>query len=324
VSEDLLLRGDVSAPLREADGFAPAIPLKQGDGLDAATRRTLLQEERAIARKYSSTNFNQWRYVAITIAGFAAWVSFFPLAIAGILPLWLGFIASCVLAVGSYVVSHEAMHSNIGRPGSKMRFWNELVGWISTVILIFPFSMARIMHLHHHYYCNDPERDPDFPDEAPTAFKAWIKTWLNRQPGAEGSIHHYKRVLDRIGSPAAKAAQRDTALMQLGAMAFFFTMAWAGHAMEVALLWWLPRHIGLSYIRFYLSWAPHHPRVNTGRYDNTVVFKSRLGHVMSIGMQYHIIHHLYPDVPNHLTKYAYREMRPILIARGVDCSALVD
>ena len=305
-------------------GDAPAFALAEGDGLDAHTRRTLLQEERAIARKYSSVNKNQWPYVAITVAGFAAWVSFFPLAIMGYLPLWAGFIASCVLATGSYVVSHEAMHSNIGRPGTPMRKWNELVGWISTIILIFPFSMARIMHLHHHYYCNDPVKDPDYPDEAPSAFQAWIKTWINRQPGDGGSIHHYKKVLEQIGTPAARAAQRDTALMQLAAMTFFFAMSWAGYAMEVALLWWLPRHIGLSYIRFYLSWAPHHPRTQTGRYTNTVVFKSRLGHVMSIGMQYHIVHHLYPEVPNHLTKYAYREMRPILMARGVDCSALVD
>jgi beta-carotene hydroxylase len=115
----------------------------------------------------------------------------------------------------------------------------------------------------------------------------------------------------------------ETLGLQLVFMGVLFGMAWRGHAIEVALIWWLPRHIGLSYIRFFLSWAPHHPRQGkTGRYENTHVFKSRLGHVLSMGMQYHVIHHLYPGIPNHRTKPAYAAMRDILKARGVDVSPL--
>lgn len=325
MSEGLTL--PVAARVTALDGsqdHGPAISLPSGDGSDQYVRRTLLQQERAIARKYSCANHAMWPYIVVTGVCFATWLSFWPLAMMGVLPLWLGFIASTVFAVGGYVTSHEAMHSNIGRPGTKQRFWNEAVGQISTFIIIFPFSMARMMHLHHHYYTNDPDKDPDYSDTANGKYHAWYKTWYNRQPGVDGSIHHYKRILERIGTPEAKAALRETMIMQLGAMAFFFAMSWAGYALEVALLWWLPRHVGLSYIRFWLSWAPHHPRSGTGRYDNTRIFKSWAGHYLSIGMQYHLVHHLYPDVPNHLTRYAYREMKPILEARGVDCSALKD
>jgi beta-carotene hydroxylase len=52
------------------------------------------------------------------------------------------------------------------------------------------------------------------------------------------------------------------------------------------------------------------------------VFSTWVGHWLSLGMQYHIVHHLYPNIPNHATKYAYYEMKPILEKRGVDCSAL--
>ena len=307
-----------------SSGGGPAITLRQGDGLDAHTRRTLLQQERAIARKYSSNGKAMWPYTVITLGCFAMWLAFWPLAMLDIMPLWIGFPLSCIFAAGGYITSHEAMHSNIGRPGTPQRFWNEAVGEVATIILIFPFSMARMMHLHHHYYTNDPEKDPDYTDAAPGKYSAWYKTWLNRQPGVDGSIHHYKRVLERIGTPAAKKALRDTMLLQLFSMAFFFAMSWAGYAMEVALLWWLPRHIGLSYIRYWLSWALHHPRTGTGRYDNTRVFRTWIGHWLSMGMQYHVVHHLYPEVPNHLTRSAYRELKPILEARGVDCSPLKD
>ena len=283
-------------------------------------RQLLLKKERDIAARYMGGPM--WGYSVAALGGFALWVALFPLAMAGIMPLWLGFLISAFLGTGGYVTSHEAMHSNIARPGEKLRWLNELVGQVSTIPLIFPFSMARIMHLQHHYHCNDPHKDPDYPDEAPNAFMAIVKTWLNRQPRNGGSIHHYKRVLDELASPAAQRAKRDTVILQLAAMTFFFAMSWSGHALVIAAIWWLPRHVALSYIRFYLSWAPHHPRTRTGRYENTVVFRSRLGHFLSMGMQYHIVHHLYPNIPNHLTKYAYHDMRDVLAARGVDVRPL--
>ncbi|HEX8480469.1 MAG TPA: fatty acid desaturase [Allosphingosinicella sp.] len=303
------------APLR--DGLAPS---PSPPRLEPGERQLLRKRERDIAAKYMGGRM--WIYPAFAVGGFSLWMALFPLAIAGIIPLWLGFIVSCVLSTGGYVTSHEAMHSNIGRKGEKGRWLNELTGQISTIPLIFPFSMARLMHLQHHYHCNDPQRDPDYPDAAPTAWKAIVKTWVNRQPRNDGSIHHYKRILAELNSPASRRAQRDTVILQLAAMAFFFAMSWSGYALVIAAIWWLPRHIALSYIRFYLSWAPHHPRVQTGRYENTVLFRSRLGHIMSMGMETHLVHHLYPSIPSHRTKAAYREMRDVLAARGVDVNRL--
>ncbi|WP_206185845.1 fatty acid desaturase [Sphingosinicella sp. BN140058] len=308
---DVSIGIDIGAP-------ADAAPL----AIDPARlqRQELLRLEREIAARH--TGGGMWGYSVAALGGFALWVALFPLTMMGIIPLWIGFVASTVLATGGYVTSHEAMHSNIARKGDPLRWLNELVGQVSTIPLIFPFSMARMMHLQHHYHCNDPERDPDYPDAAPSAWKAIVKTWLNRQPRNGGSIHHYKKILAELDSPASRRAQRDTALLQLAAMAIFFATAWSGHALAVAAVWWLPRHIALSYIRFYLSWAPHHPRTGQGRYGNTKVFKSNLGHVMSMCMETHIIHHLYPSIPNHRTRAAYYEMREILAARGVDVSAL--
>jgi beta-carotene hydroxylase len=291
------------------------------DGLDAYTRRNLRKEEIEIARRFHGGP--TWVYGVVAITCFAIWLSFFPLAFMGKLNLPLAFVVSCVFATGGYVTSHEAMHSNIARKGEKLRWLNELCGQISTLIIVVPFSMQRLMHLEHHYHCNDPLKDPDYPDEAPNAWAAIYKTWYNRQPRVDGSIHAYKRVLASMGTPEAERSLRETLVLQLVFMAALFTMAWSGYAIEAALLWWLPRHIGLSYIRFYLSWAPHHPREGrTGRYENTYVFKSKLGHVLSMAMETHIVHHLYPGIPNHRTRAAYFALKPILKARGVDVSAL--
>ena len=310
---------DAGSPPRAPGGSV--MPLLGPDGLDRHVRRDLRKQEIAVARQFMGGTM--WPYVVAAWGCFAIWLSFFPLAIMGWLNLPLACVLSCIFATGGYVTSHEAMHSNIVRPSSRHYWINEWVGKVSTIPIVFPFSMARLMHLEHHYHCNDPQKDPDYTDEAPNALMAWYKTWYNRQPGVDGSIHAYKRILAEMGTPEAAKALSDTLKLQLVFMAVLFAMAWSGYAIEAALIWWLPRHVGLSYIRFYLSWAPHHPREGrTGRYENTKVFKSRLGHVLSMGMETHLIHHLYPNSPTHRTKEAYFALKPILAQRGVDTSSL--
>lgn len=101
-----------------------------------------------------------------------------------------------------------------------------------------------------------------------------------------------------------------------------FALAWSGYAIEAALLWWLPKHIAVTYIEYYLSWAPHHPGNDQGRYRDTRGFKSYLGNIASMGMQYHIVHHLYPRIPLSKTPAAYRELKPILERKGCDLGQL--
>lgn len=301
---------------------ATSLPLARPDReLDAATRRSLAQMERQIGEKYASHNVRMWPYVAIAIVGFAVFVATFPLAIAGVLPLWLGCVINSIIVGGGYVVGHEAMHSNIAREGTKNRFWNELTGWLSAFPMIVPFSMIKTMHLLHHQHTNDPAKDPDAIHAAPNLYRAAIRSWLNRQPGPERTADRWRRQAAELGTPAGKAAILHSMFLQLGVMAFFFTMAWSGYAIEVALLWWLPRHVGISYTQLVLSWAPHHPHAGTSRYDDTSIIRHKLGYWGSMGIDFHMIHHLYPYIPAHACRAAYREMKPILEARGVDCRA---
>ena len=98
--------------------------------------------------------------------------------------------------------------------------------------------------------------------------------------------------------------------------------AWSGHAIEVALLWWLPLQIMPFYISYYLSWNPHHPGSETSRHRDTSAFKSHVGNLGSSGMQYHIVHHLYPTIPLTKTPAAFRELKPILERRGCEFGGL--
>lgn len=286
-------------------------------------RKALLLQERAIASEYFAHAAGMRAYVIAALGGCALWLAFFPLTMLGLAPLWACCLASCVFAAGGYLIAHEAIHDNVAARGGGREWLNRLVGYAGTLPLAFPFSAARLLHLEHHNHCSDPERDPDYIDKAPSLAHAWLRTWLNRQPGHSGSVRTFRRVLGAIGTPAAQRAMREMKAFQLVYLLALFAMAWAGFALEAALLLWLPRQVGLSYIRVYLSWAPHHPHEGRGgRYQAARIFRSRAGSILSMGMETHLIHHLYPNIPNHRTRAAYFALKPILAKRGVDVSAL--
>ena len=271
----------------------------------------LMRLEREIARQH----IDRFPYLAVAWAftNLAVWLSLWPLVFTGALPLWAGFIIATLNLMLSYLPSHEAQHDIIAKPGTKLRWLNQMVGHLSTIPLVLPYRVARLTHLEHHTHANDPALDPDHSTQAKGPLHAIWNSIQNRQPGARGGLNSYGETLKRIGRPDVLL---DAAIYNLVFYGILFALAWNGFAIEAALLWWLPRHIGLTYIQYYLSWAPHHPATDKGRYRDTRSFRSVLGNIGSMGMQYHIVHHLHPRIPLYRTPRAYWQMRDILEARG--------
>jgi beta-carotene hydroxylase len=285
--------------------------------LRALPEAELIRREREIAARH----IDKFPTLAViwAFANFATWLALWPLVLTGMLPLWAAFPIATLNIMLSYLPSHEAQHDIIAKPGTKLRWLNELVGHMSTIPLVLPYRVAKLTHMEHHKHANHPELDPDYSS---TATDPWDSIWgtiKNNQPRAEGGFNAYGKALERIGRPDVIL---DGVLYQLAFYGMLFTLAWSGYAIEAALLWWLPRHIATIYIRFYLSWAPHHPGRETGRYRDTRSFRSIVGNIGSMGMQYHVIHHLHPRIPLYRTPRAYWEMRDILEARGCDVEGL--
>ena len=284
------------------------------------SEKELMKLEREIAHKYMGGV--PWFAVAWGLINPIVWLALWPLVLTGIMPLWLAFPVATFNVMISYLPSHEAQHDIIARPGSKLRWLNELVGHVSVIPLASSYGALRTTHMEHHKHTNNPDLDPDHSTSARNGFAAIWQSLLNRQPGATGGFKKYGEVLQKLDTPEARRAIRDSIFWELFYYGTLFTMAWTGHAIEVALIWWLPRHIGLTYIQYYLSWAPHHPAKQTGRYKDTRAFRSKIGNLGSMGMQFHIIHHLHPRIPLTRTPAAYWDMRPMLEARGCDLEKL--
>ncbi|MGV8996255.1 MAG: fatty acid desaturase [Parvibaculaceae bacterium] len=287
------------------------INVSNADDLSGLSDKDLARMEMTIARKY--LNRFSWFMVFWCFANLACWLSLWPLTMMGILPLWAAFPIATLNVILCYLPSHDAQHSNYAKSGD-LRWFNELIGYISTIPLVLPFKIARLTHMEHHTHTNNPELDPDYGVKADSWWQAIIVNIQKRQPGQPNS---YGETLQRLGDdPVVKRAGLEGLAQSLAFWIIISVLAWSGYALEAALLWWLPRYIGSIYISLMLSWAPHFPNPERGRYRNTRHFESSLGNILVMGMEHHIVHHLHPGIPLNWNAAAYREMKPVLDARG--------
>jgi beta-carotene hydroxylase len=270
----------------------------------------LLKLERAIARRHSG-HF-PWFMVIWAYLNMAVWLSLWPLVIGGFLPLWAAFPIALVNMVLVYLPTHDAQHDIIGRPGTPTRWFNEFLGHSTSWMLATPFLVLRHTHLEHHKHANDPALDPDHTTSAPSGWAAIWRSIRQKQPDSKRAID-YAACLERLNRTDLML---QAAAYEVGFVAILCVLAWSGCGLEAFFLWWLPLRLGLIHIDYYLSWAPHHPAQERGRYRDTRAFRSRMGNIWSLGMQYHIVHHLHPYIPLNRNPAAFREMRPIIEARG--------
>jgi beta-carotene hydroxylase len=275
-----------------------------------------ISEERAIVQKYIG-GF-PWLMVTWGLGGFLLWLSLWPLASSGQIPVWLGCIIASIILSGCYLPTHEAQHGNIGRPNTSLRWLNELVGHVSVFPTIFPYRLHRAIHLKHHAHSNDIDRDPDMYMRADSIWGAAKNAWLSKQPGHTGALAD--NVLAE--NPNKDRLVLEALLVTRLAWVLMVVLAWSGFALEVLMLWWIPRQIAGIYTPVTLSWAPHHPMKETGRYRDTRGWRSPVGTILSSGMEYHLVHHLFPSIPLNKTPAAYRELKPLLEAEGASLNGL--
>lgn len=273
----------------------------------------LVRMERDIARKYMDKL--SIPMVVWPVLNLSCWLALWPPVMTGMLSLWVAFPIALLNITLSYLPSHDAQHDIYARPGQKLRWLNEAIGHLSLIPLAYGYRILRLTHLEHHKHTNKPGLDPDHVfNEGTTALSIIWNNIRSFQPSSESS-KSYSSCLTRLGTAEAERAFLEQVAIALVHMGILFFCAYHGKALEALLLWWLPLKLAVIYIRIYLSWLPHFPGEETGRYKDTREFKSWGGVWSSLGMTAHIVHHLHPRIPLDKTPAALRELYPILQAR---------
>jgi beta-carotene hydroxylase len=89
-----------------------------------------------------------------------------------------------------------------------------------------------------------------------------------------------------------------------------------GQGVNFLLLWWLPTQFAQLILQVWFVWLPHVPFKETSRYRNTQIRGWIFSHIMLLGQDHHLIHHMYPRVPFYRYRRLFREIRPSLEANN--------
>jgi len=96
--------------------------------------------------------------VALLIASYAVYLGSIYVFLTDQLPWYVCTLMSTVATYWSFTVLHDSVHMAIS---PRMRWLNELCGYLAGLPLFAPMPFFRYIHLNHHRYAGDEELDPD-------------------------------------------------------------------------------------------------------------------------------------------------------------------
>jgi fatty acid desaturase len=212
-------------------------------------------------------------------------------ALMGDLPMWAGAIINGLLTYGLFSVIHDASHHSLS---SNKRF-NETLGSIG-LFFLFPYApmvALRWVHNQHHIYANGP-MDPDrFEHESPWWQVPFRWTFFDGY-----YIYYFFKHGGKVIKRHAKAL-----IIYYSSLALLFAASlYFGYGYELFMLWFIPSRITLFLVAIAFVILPHQPALVAQNEDPYMATTMRLGWEwlltpLLVYQNYHLIHHLYPEIP---------------------------
>jgi fatty acid desaturase len=197
---------------------------------------------------------------------------------------WLAVPAAAVTCFAAFVQMHDAIHASLGLPKRR----NELVLFLSGLLLLKSGHALRATHLRHHGKC----LGEDDPEGAPAR-------WPLRRVLLRGPFHILALRMDALRiAPRTRGVQMLETLATIAVLAgavLLYTRA--GNA--AGLVYWAVAAIISSLMPVWAAYLPHrlaaeHPMVRAG---------GRLAQAWTpilTSFSFHHVHHRLPKVPTAL------------------------
>ena len=174
------------------------------------------------------------------------------------------------------------------------------------------------MHLTHHKYTNDPERDPDYWSGGGRRWTLPFR-WLTQD-------FHYDLIAIRITPKMGISWAIQT---WASFFLFFGTVAWFafnGLAWEMLYLVLIPSRLSVAILAATFDWLPHDPHEvesRTDRFQATSILIDPWLTPLFLWQNYHLVHHLYPAVPFYRYAKVWRLEKDRLIKQGARVRSMV-
>ncbi len=224
--------------------------------------------------------------------------------------------AHVVATYAMFTVLHDSIHRTVGRA----KWVNELFGRLSMpfVALWVTFPLMRYIHGEHHRNTNeDPHIDPDAWAHSGPSWQLWLR-WLTID--AWYARFGIPRLRHRPPKEIVGVLIDVTAVVTL-----FTTLIWTGHGWDLALAYLLPQRLTLGILAWWFNYLPHHDLDATTRIDPVRASRVRVGwervmNPLMFNHNFHIVHHIHPQIPFYLWVQAWKRNEADFLERGVPIS----
>ena len=243
-------------------------------------------------------------------------------------PSWLSGQFVCIPLISIWMFrGFSLMHDAVHRAVSKNRLTNDLVGIVAGVFCLLPYEPWKVIHLEHHHWSGNIEKDPVMAlvrsfEKWPKAFrvsstllwKVWmpvlaifqygvfwffcVKTLLSRKPVPISVASIVSPLLVWTALFALLPVQVGLSLLLPGVVLYLI-------AVEVVNF---PHHLGLEYSEGETKWSVW----DQHRTARTCLYPRWMARWVVLNFNYHIEHHMFPDVPWYHLDKIHMAVRPLL------------
>ncbi|WP_242634333.1 fatty acid desaturase family protein [Marinobacter salicampi] len=250
--------------------------------------------------------------VAVVLTGFVTNLWLFA---SGALSVWLALPVLGALTYLAYTPLHEAVHGNIHGGHERLRWLNDLCGYLVAPLIAIPYASHRHEHFTHHRYTNQPDRDPDYMVSGMGRGLIPAVITVIRFLGVQNSF--FARQHWATASVKDRTIYCMEVLVSLGWRVVFVVAVDLPGTLSVVVLGYL---FGGFFTAYWFAYRPHIPYQEPKRYRNTnsLIMPKWMKPLewFWMGQNLHSIHHLFPRVPFYRYHGLHREIEPILRAHG--------
>ena len=235
-----------------------------------------------------------WPTIFLCVAAFSLFAASCYAYINDALPLFAAVTLNCIAGYMAFTVAHDATHSAV----STNRYLNDWIGRVSTMLLepMPAFGVFRFVHMQHHKFTNNPEKDPDnYAGKGPV--------WLLPVKWATMDFAYFRFYLNpNVFLKRPKKERKEFYLGNVLAAGIIAAVVYGEWLTYYLLLHFLPTRIIKTIITLAFDFLPHYPhqaKSPDAPYQST---SNRIGWEwlltpLFIYQNYHLVHHLYPTAP---------------------------